>query len=414
MSGSLVTVVVEFWKVLCLMAPYLLFGFLMAGILSVFISAELIERHLGGTGIVPVAKAALFGVPLPLCSCSVIPVAASLRNHGASRGATTGFLLSTPQTGMDSIFVTYGLLGPVFAIFRPIAAFLTGLIGGAFVDIFDGDDKADHEEAHTREDECDAEAAGNGKIARALTYGFVTLPKEIGPDLLVGLAIAGLISVLVPQDTLGRLLGGGIGTMVLMMLVGIPLYVCATASVPIAAALIAKGVSPGAAFVFLMTGPATNAATIMTIRKIMGWRTLLIYLTTVAGTALGWGVLLDRIFAIEVMPRIPQIHEMAPGWLGISSALVLLGVLGLGMWKRFSRPAPDLPPDTAESLALSIKGMTCEHCTETVRRALLGCQGVTSAIVNLKAGEATVGGDGLDSEQLRRAVEKAGYEVKET
>ena len=414
MSEAILTVIVEFWKVLCLMAPYLLFGFLVAGVLSVFISPEFVEEHLGGSGLTPVAKASLFGVPLPLCSCSVIPVAASLRNHGASRGATTGFLLSTPQTGVDSIFVTYGLLGPVFAIFRPVVAFLTGLIGGALADVFDGDAKTDGEKPHACEDECCVARGKGGRIARALRYGFVALPREIGTDLLVGLAIAGLISVLVPQDTLGALLGGGIGTMFLMMLFGIPIYVCATASVPIAAALIAKGVSPGAAFVFLVTGPATNAATIMTVRKIMGWRTLAIYLLTVGATALGWGLLLDQIFSLEVIPAIPHIHEMAPGWLNITSALVLLAILGFAVWRRFSRPAPAPPVDAPETLTLPIHGMTCEHCAEAVRHALLACDGVISAVVNVKAGEAVVGGEALNRDDLRRAVEQAGYEVRET
>ncbi|MEW6358919.1 MAG: permease [Planctomycetota bacterium] len=413
MAEVLTTTLVEFWKVLCIMAPYLLFGFLMAGVLSVLISPEFVETHLGGAGLLPVAKASLFGVPLPLCSCSVIPVSASLRNHGASRGATTAFLLSTPQTGVDSILVTYGLLGPVFAIFRPIAAFLTGLIGGALVDVFVTEGKADEKETDGRERGCCAEEEG-GRIRRAMEYGFITLPREIGPDLLVGLAIAGLISVLVPQDTLGRLLGGGIGTMILMMLFGIPIYVCASASVPIAAALIAKGVSPGAALVFLVTGPATNAAAIITIRKIMGWRTLVIYLLTVAGTALAWGLLLDRIFTLDVVPSVPHIHEMAPGWFNIACALALLGILGLAVWKRFSSPAPAPPPDAPETVTLAIKGMTCDHCAETVRRALLGCKGVTSAVVNHKAGQAIVGGEAFDADSLRRAVEQAGYKVKGT
>ena len=401
----------EFWTVLGLMAPYLLFGFLMAGLLSVLISPEIVERHLGGSGFLPVAKASLFGVPLPLCSCSVIPVAASLRRHGASRGATTSFLLSTPQTGVDSIIVTYGLLGPVIAVFRPFAAFLTGVIGGLLATWADGDGGGREESAEPCTEACCSGDPGRGRIARILSYGFVTLPRDIGKDLLVGLAIAGAISAFVPAELLTNV-GSGLGAMLAMMLLGIPLYVCASASVPVAAALIAKGISPGAALVFLMTGPATNAAAITTVRRVMGWRTVLIYLGTVAFTALGWGLLLDRIFALEFIPRVPQIHEMAPGWFGNLGAVVLLAVLGLAVVRR-PRPAPVAEVgENGGSLALHIHGMTCEHCAEAVRRALLDSPGIASAEVNLKTGMATVAGDALDLASLRHVVQELGYEVE--
>lgn len=321
----------EFWKTLCEMAPYLLFGFLVSGVLSVLVSPELVERHLGGRGIWPILKASLFGVPLPLCSCGVIPVAASLRRHGASSGATTSFLLSTPQTGVDSIMVTFSLLGPLFAVFRPVAAFLTGIAGGVIIEVLgiNGTDKAD---AVPCSDECCAPTRKDPRLVRALRYGLIILPKDIGKPLLIGLLVAGVITALVPANFFSDTIGTGIGAMVVMMVMGIPVYVCATASVPIAAAMIAKGVSPGAALVFLMTGPATNAAAIVTLWKILGKRAVLVYLVVIAITALCSGLVLDYVFTVSSIPSGHVAHWMLPQGVKIFSAVVLLGILGVAVF----------------------------------------------------------------------------------
>ncbi|HOF19308.1 MAG TPA: permease, partial [Phycisphaerae bacterium] len=288
MLEKLAEIAWEFWAVLSEMAPYLLFGFFVAGLLSVLISAQRVERHLGGKGFWPVLKAAAFGVPLPLCSCGVIPVSASLRRHGASKGATASFLISTPQTGVDSILVTYSLLGGVFALFRPIAALVSGVIGGMLVSLFDRGPEAREIDDIARA-QSPATVTGNNRFVEAMKYGFVTLPADIGRALLVGLIVAAAISAAVPENYFADVLPPGIGQILILMLAGIPVYVCATASVPIAFALIGTGVSPGAAFAFLMTGPATNAATIATIWKVMGRRTALLYLLTMAGAALAGG-----------------------------------------------------------------------------------------------------------------------------
>jgi uncharacterized protein len=342
--NAIVAIFREFASVFGEMAPYLLFGFFAAGLLSIFISAETVEKHLGGRGLGPVLKAAFWGVPLPLCSCSVIPVATSLRRHGAGRGATAAFLLSTPQTGVDSILVTYGLLGPVFAIFRPVAAFVTGLVGGALVNKFGNGNAGDGtEQAEACHEECCEHKERRGRFLRALHYGFVTLPRDIGKELIVGLLIAGLITALVPQDLFSDAIGPGFLQMLLMMAVGIPMYVCASASVPIAAALMLKGVSPGAAFVFLMTGPATNAATIVTIRKILGTRSAAIYLLTVAAMALVCGVLLDHVFGVAGAASLEHAHSMMPAWVKISSSAALLAVLAFALWPR-KAPVPTASP----------------------------------------------------------------------
>jgi len=323
-----------FWATLLEMSPYLLFGFFVAGILSVFISQRLVETHLGGRGLWQVTKASLFGVPLPLCSCGVIPVAMSLRKHGASKGASVSFLLSTPQTGVDSIFVTLSLLGPLFAVFRPVAAFITGIVGGTLVNLFDKNSEDKNNIPSKCSDSCCGGAKNNKKVAGALKYGFITLPRDIGRAMLVGLAVAALISALVPEGYFAEKLGTGIFAMVVMMLLGIPIYVCATASVPIAAALMLKGLTPGAALVFLMTGPATNAASFIIIWKVLGGKTAIIYLAAVAGCALLGGIVLDFIAADINFEIISRPGWMLPDIVKYISAVVLLVVLGFAAFGK--------------------------------------------------------------------------------
>ena len=325
-------IIVDFWATVAEMSPYLLFGFFVAGTLSVLISQGFVERHLGGRGPWPLIKACLFGIPLPLCSCGVIPVSMSLRKHGASKGSVVSFLLSTPQTGVDSIFVTLSLLGPVFAVFRPLAALVTGVLGGGLVNMVDK--KADQNENSQCTDECCAETENKIKFLSGLKYGFVTLPRDIGKAMLVGLLIAAAISAFVPEGFFAEKLGTGIFAMIVMMFLGIPVYVCATASVPVAAALILKGLTPGAAIVFLMTGPATNAASFVTIWKILGRRTAITYLLTVAGCALASGILLDSIAAGIDFNVVSKPGWMLPQIVKYIAAVVLLGVLGYAIFTK--------------------------------------------------------------------------------
>jgi hypothetical protein len=320
----------DFWATVAEMSPYLLFGFLVAGILSVLVSQQIVERHLGGRGFWPRLKASLCGIPLPLCSCGVIPVSMSLHKHGAAKGSTISFLLSTPQTGADSIFVTLSLLGPLFAVFRPLVALGTGLAGGTLVDLL-GYTPEDHRRAPKKcTDQC-CGGQSNKKISRGLKYGFVTLPRDIGRPMLLGLAIAALISAFVPEGFFAEQLGTGILAMVVMMFLGIPVYVCATASVPVAAAMIAKGLTPGAALVFLMTGPATNAASFVTIWKVLGRTTAIIYIATVAGCALLSGIILDLIAAGLDFEIVTRPHWMLPAAVKYVSAVALLAVLAFAI-----------------------------------------------------------------------------------
>lgn len=405
-------IALAFWATLSEMAPYLLFGFLVAGALSVLLSPATVERHLGGRGVWPVLKASLFGVPLPLCSCGVIPVAASLRRHGASKGATTAFLLSTPQTGVDSVLVTFSLLGPLFAVFRPFAALITGLLGGAITEIAAGTDRPDA--APPCRDACCASSASRGGWFRALHYGFVTLPQDIGRALLLGLVVAGVIAVFVPGNFFAETLGTGLLPMIVMMLMGIPVYVCATASVPIAAAMMAKGISPGAALVFLMTGPATNAAAIATIWRLLGRRCALVYLGVVAASALAAGLVLDYLFVSAHIPATHHAHGMLPQLVKTVSAIALLLILGAGALNRHRSHAAQTPePQDAamprHTTRLRVRGMTCSHCEAAVRRALLECDGVESANVSRESGTALVSGRDYDVAQLCETIEELGY-----
>jgi uncharacterized membrane protein YraQ (UPF0718 family)/copper chaperone CopZ len=435
MLAILAKVASESWLVLGQMAPYLLFGFLAAGILSVCFSPRWIERHLGRRGFGPVLKASLLGVPLPLCSCGVIPVAASIRRHGASRAATTSFLLSTPQTGVDSIAVTYALLGPVFALFRPIAAFFTGLLGGGLVQLFggqNGEEESADGKNHACAEPCCADKESRNIVWRSMHYGFVTLPRDIGGALLFGVLVAGAITAVVPADNqLQPYLGGGIVSILIMMAIGVPLYVCASASVPIAAGLIHLGASPGAALAFLISGPATNAATIATTWKLMGRRTALLYLLTVVISAVGCGLLLDGLFSL-VQIAVPHLdsgihhHDMGEGgWLSAFWAIVLLAVIAFSYLRLPRKESGSILLDDAtnvesnpreaaadlDHLAFAVSGMTCGHCVETVGRTLRQSPGVRRVEVNLKEGRAAVAGEHLDPARLIAAVNALGYEM---
>jgi len=323
-------ILAEFWATMAEMSPYLLFGFFVAGLLSVFVSQQLVERHLGGRGLLPLLKASILGVPLPLCSCGVIPVSMSLHKHGAGKGSTISFLLSTPQTGVDSIFVTFSLLGPLFAVFRPLAALFTGLVGGLLVDAFAKNRDKPEETTPKCTDPC-CHPENKRKLLPGLKYGFITLPRDIGPAMLVGLVIAGFITALVPDGFFAEKLGTGIFAMLMMMLLGVPVYVCATASVPIAAAMIAKGLTPGAALVFLMTGPATNAASFVTIWKVLGRATAATYIATVAACALLGGLILDLLAAGTNFSIVTRPRWMLPPAVKYASAVVLLVILGFAV-----------------------------------------------------------------------------------
>ncbi len=279
----------------------------------------------------------------------MIPVTAGLRKHGAGRGASTSFLLSTPQTGVDSILVTYSLLGSIFTLFRVIMAFLIGFVCGALVDLFtrdaappgaeaasDGEASSEREDSNTSS--CCCGQGQEGKAAQriravkdGLWFGLIRLPEDIGLHLIIGIAISGLLGALVSPDFIAETIPAGAPAILAMMALGIPLYVCSTASVPIAYALMTLGATPGAALAFLITGPATNAATVTTVWKMMGRTTALIYLIGVGVCAFGAGIVMDMLpFTTDITRHVHQ-HEMSAGWFQQVCSIVLIGLLAYGM-----------------------------------------------------------------------------------
>ncbi|MBU0684134.1 MAG: SO_0444 family Cu/Zn efflux transporter [Candidatus Omnitrophota bacterium] len=282
------------------MSPYLLFGFIFAGVLHVFIDTKSISRHLGHNSFLAVIKASLFGIPLPLCSCSVIPAAMSLRKEGAARGAVLSFLISTPTTGVDSIFATYALLGGFFTVYRIIASFVTGVLSGIVANALIKETDAPSEKNNTPCKLCGTEEIHShglvSKVKGVFSYAFGDLLKDSGKALLAGILIGGIITYFVPETFIITYLGSGLKAMFVMLIVGIPMYVCATASIPIAAALMMKGLDPGAAFVFLVAGPATNIVTMSVVAKNMGIKTLVVYLGSIVLGSILLGIVLDKIY----------------------------------------------------------------------------------------------------------------------
>lgn len=326
----ILTILREIWLVTVTMAPYLLFGFLMAGILSEFISKDFVRKHLGGRSWVQSVKAALVGVPMPICSCGVIPLAASLREHGASRGATASFLASTPQTGVDSLMVTYALLGLPFAIFRAVVAFLSGIICGTAVEAVTPKEDQPHSSIAESQIQQPSKAP-LAVIRRMLAYGFIALPRNISKAMVFGIVLSGLISALVPENYFSDQTESLWLAMLLMLAIGTPLYVCSTASVPIALSFIKAGVPLGAVLVFLITGPATNAAALTTLWKLIGKKQLVVFLLALSVTAMVSGLLLNQLPIYTTHSAYACCGTESVGFLQLAGTIFLLGVLLYGM-----------------------------------------------------------------------------------
>lgn len=369
----LLNVFYEIWVLVCEMAPYLLLGFLLAGLMHEFVPKSLSQRYLSGRSMKSVLWAALFGVPLPLCSCGVIPTAMGLRREGAGKGATIAFLIATPQTGVDSIVATYSLMGLPFALIRPLVAMVTAVMGGWLVNATDNEILAvrspqkheeehhgcccgePHEEKHSHDCCCGKhheeehhdcccgkhheEEHSHGcccgehkrniwhRLWDAMTYAFVEMMGDIGKWLLVGLAVAGIITALVPDTWFAVFQGNSLLSILFVLLLSIPMYLCATGSIPIAVALMLKGLTPGAALVLLMAGPASNAASIVVIRKELGWRTLLVYLGSIVLGAVVFGLAIDLLLPeawfTQALRLTEDCCEAGPGLFSIVSTLVL-------------------------------------------------------------------------------------------
>ena len=339
------------WQMLYDAGIYVAFGLMAAGLVHLFISRRWMVRHLGGTGFGSVVKAALLGAPLPLCSCSVLPAACELRNKGASRGATVSFLISTPETGIDSIAVTWALMGPIMAIVRPVAALVTAMAAG-FLEAFRSrrEPPAAIEGpacALCNSDSCEHVSRPN-VWSRFWTFVLYDMGDDLGPSLALGLVLAAIVGVVVPDGFFERYLGSPWTSMLVMLVVGLPLYVCATASTPLAAALMLKGLNPGAALVFLLVGPATNLATVLVVGRMFGKLSAALYVGTIAVMSLVCGALLDlAVGTLKLNVISGEVRELLPPWL-MAAGAILLGaflVMSVGRWfwrriPRRGKPAP--------------------------------------------------------------------------
>ena len=332
-------------------APYLLIGFALAGLLKAIVPEDKVYKHLGDNRFKSVTLASLFGIPLPLCSCSVLPVATSLRRSGASKGATTSFLISTPETGLDSIGITYALLDPIMTVARPLGAFATAVFTGSVVNFvvrrgWDGDaetsaaaqDNAAHDDGHDHGHDHSAVYTPGGIGGRSVrevtrdsvSYAFGPLLDDLTSWLIIGLLVSGLIAILVPEDFFGSVIPAGFVSSVLMLLIGTPMYICAAAATPVAATLIAKGLDPGAALVLLLVGPATNATTIAIIARLLGRRVLVLHLIGVTGSALLLGLLINFVynyFAVDLTAIVAQVVESGLSPLNIAATVVFVYLL---------------------------------------------------------------------------------------
>jgi uncharacterized membrane protein YraQ (UPF0718 family) len=308
----LIGILAECWEILVESAPFVLFGFFMAGMLKEFLPLEAVSRHMGRNKTSSVLKASLFGIPLPLCSCGVIPAAVGLRKQGASKGATSAFLISVPETGVDSVAITWALLDPAMTVIRPIASFITATCTGIWINQLPEKLPEGHREMVPENGNCGCSATAASccgtispqksqspgvRLRSGLHYAFYELFADLGKWLLLGIAIAGVIAYGVPDDFFLRHLNNGFVSLLVMLGIGIPLYICASASTPVAAALVLKGLSPGAALVFLLAGPATNAATLTVVSRYLGKAATVVYVLSIAVCSLLFGWLTNAFYA---------------------------------------------------------------------------------------------------------------------
>lgn len=400
-------------------APYLFIGLFFAGLLHVIFKKDFVAKHLGKNNFLATVKAALMGVPLPLCSCGVIPTALYLRRQNASKGSTLSFLISTPQTGVDSIIATYGMMGPVFAVFRPLAAFVMGITGGVITNVLtknDDDNIVPPKEVCTdcASDKPTPESLWH-KIQSGFVYAFKNFLDDISIQLVVGVVLAGFISFAIPDNFFEQFGGNGFGGMLIMIAFGIPLYVCATASIPIAVSLMLKGISPGAAFVFLVVGPATNAATIALIGNAMGKKIVAIYLAVISVFAISFGFLLNWIFDLfgDISNFQLMHHEHGIPWY-LTIMMIFFSIFLIGSFYRKIFPKKKIFIEPMEvnmkKQTFNIEGMTCNHCVMNVKNAIEAVENVTNVNVSLADKQAVISGD-FDSASVIEAIERAGYKV---
>ncbi len=328
-------------------APWLVLGLVAAGLIKAWLPAERLNRWLGGNSFWAVVKAALIGAPLPLCSCGVLPAALGLRRAGASRGTTLSFLIATPETGPDSVALSYALLGPFMAVIRPLAAIISAVFTG-FMALFIRESSLPSlplgeaaagsccsSGSCTQAEEA-AQPGFLGKTWQGITYAFTDILDDLVSWLAIGLLLAALVATLVPPLAMAEW-GSGLDAKLLMLLAGVPVYVCATASTPVAAGLLLAGISPGTVLVFLLAGPATNIATIGVIHKEMGRAATMVYLLGISLASIGLGIITDilaNVLDIDVVAELKNSGAVLPLWLAAASGVLLLIMAMRPLWLR--------------------------------------------------------------------------------
>ena len=341
-----------FWNLVIESAPWLLVGYLLAGIIKQVIPSSWVEKQLAPPGFSSILKGALIGAPLPLCSCGVIPAALAIRKAGASKGATSSFMVATPETGVDSISFSYAVLGPIFAVVRPIGALISAIVAGVLVSTFDREEPVIEEKSQSCGNCCtDSQQGTSQKVSlgqrflNAVRYGYGRMIQDTAKWLVIGLVAATFITALVPQSFFLQW-GDGLLAMLIMVIVGLPMYICATASTPVAASLLFAGISPGAALVFMLTGPATNIATMGVIKEQLGLRSLVAYLIGVIGTAIACGLILNELYQmlnLSLQLEITEHGQSYPLWRQLAAVFLTSLVASVWFQPMLSRQSANTP-----------------------------------------------------------------------
>jgi len=398
--------ITNIWEVLLELAPWLLLGLLLAGILHLYVPDSFVVRHLGKDGgIKSVLKAVVLGVPMPLCSCGVIPAALGIKKQGAGNGAATGFLISTPQTGIDSIMVSASMLGMPFAIFKLISAFITGFIGGSLVAFTDDKETSSSSASNS------CSSSPNRTFKELYSFAIDDLLKMIWKWLLAGVIVSATITTWLPHDIITNSpLANPFIAMALMLVISLPMYVCATASVPIAAALVQAGMPAGAALVFLMAGPASNLTTIGAVYRALGLKDLIIYLGTIIICSFTFGYIFDFI-----VPAVDSTTHMGCGQhdnaIAIAAAALLLIFMAKFLYEELHSLLPSSEKLAQKITVYNVSGMTCQGCAAKVVRALENLDGVSAVRTDLDAGTVTISGSGFDAQVAKETIQKAGYQT---
>lgn len=395
------------------MAPYLLLGFFIAGILHVYIPTGFFTKWFGKNNLKSVIYASLLGIPLPLCSCGVIPTGISLYKDGASKGSTVAFLISTPQTGVDSVMVTYSLLGLPFAILRPIIALITGIIGGWLVNTtVESSDLNKFEQV-----QANINVRPKKGLRQILTYAFDEFLQEIADWLVIGLVLAGLIAVLIPGDFFqSAIFKNEWISMFIVLVASVPFYVCATGSVPIAAVLLMKGLNPGAVLVFLMAGPATNIATMTVISRTLGTKVMIIYLSAIVAASMVFGFILNHVFPLSFFTISEhELHDHNGGlmywiqWVSVVLFVLLLLRIYLKKIRTMFLIRKGRSMTSDEIVNIEVEGMTCRNCAVHVESAIMELPGVNESHASFEKKFVEIKGSNINIKSVKEAVEKTGY-----